>query len=31
MEWEGVDQIQLAEDGGKWRALVNTATNLQAS
>jgi hypothetical protein len=27
--WDGVDWIDLAENRYKWRALVNTAMNLQ--
>jgi hypothetical protein len=27
-EWGGVDWIDLAEDRGQWRALVNTAMNI---
>jgi hypothetical protein len=27
--WQGVDWIHLAQDRGKWRALVKTVTNLQ--
>jgi hypothetical protein len=27
--WDGVDQIDLAQDRNKWRALVNAVTNLQ--
>jgi hypothetical protein len=27
--WDGVDWIELAEDRDQWRALVNTAMNLQ--
>jgi hypothetical protein len=27
--WEGMDWIDLAEDGKEWRAVVNTAVNLQ--
>ena len=30
MVW-GVDWIVLTEDRGKWRAVVNTVTNLQVS
>jgi hypothetical protein len=26
--WDGVDWIDLAQDGDKWRALVNTVMNL---
>jgi hypothetical protein len=28
MLWEGVEQIRLAEDGDKWRAVVETVSNL---
>jgi hypothetical protein len=27
--WEGVDWIDLAQDKGQWRALVNTVMNLR--
>jgi hypothetical protein len=27
--WDGVDWIELAQDGGQWRALVNTVMNLR--
>jgi PAS domain-containing protein len=27
--WDGVDWIELAQDRGQWRALVNTVMNLQ--
>jgi hypothetical protein len=27
--WDGRDWIELAQDRDKWRALVNTMTNLQ--
>jgi hypothetical protein len=27
--WDGVDWIDMAEDRGQWRALVNTVLNLQ--
>jgi hypothetical protein len=27
--WGGMDCIDLAQDGDKWRALVNTAMNLR--
>jgi hypothetical protein len=27
--WDGVDWIDLAQDRDRWRALVNTAMNLQ--
>jgi hypothetical protein len=27
--WGGMDWIDLAEDGGQWRALVNTVMNLR--
>jgi hypothetical protein len=27
--WDGVDWIDLAQDRGKWRALVNTVLNLR--
>jgi hypothetical protein len=27
--WDGVDWIELAQDRGQWRALVNTAMNLR--
>ena len=26
--WEAMDWIELAQNSGKWRAVVNTATNL---
>jgi hypothetical protein len=26
--WDGMDWIDLAQDGYQWRALVNTGTNL---
>jgi hypothetical protein len=29
IEWDGMDWIDLAQDMDKWRALVNTAMNLQ--
>jgi hypothetical protein len=29
LEWTGVDWINLAEDGDKWRAVVNTVMNLR--
>jgi glucose dehydrogenase len=29
IEWGDVDCIDLAQDRGKWRALVNTATNFR--
>jgi hypothetical protein len=29
IEWDGVDWIDIAQDGDQWRALVNTALNLQ--
>jgi transposase len=29
--WEGVDWIDLAQDMGHWRALVNTVMNLRVS
>ena len=29
LEWKGVDWINLAEDGDKWRAVVNTVMNLR--
>jgi hypothetical protein len=28
MGWSGVDWIDLAQDRGQWRALVNTVMNL---
>jgi hypothetical protein len=28
-EWDGVDWIDLAQDRGQWRALVNTVMNLR--
>jgi hypothetical protein len=28
--WDGMDWIDLAKDGNKWRALVNTVMNLRA-
>jgi hypothetical protein len=27
--WDGMDWIDLAQDGDQWRALVNTVMNLQ--
>jgi hypothetical protein len=27
--WDGVDWIDMAQDRGQWRALVNTVLNLQ--
>jgi hypothetical protein len=27
--WEGMDRIDLAEDGGRWRPLLNAVMNLQ--
>jgi hypothetical protein len=27
--WDGVDWIELAQDGDQWRALVNTVMNLR--
>jgi hypothetical protein len=27
--WDGVDWIDVAQDGDQWRALVNTMTNLR--
>jgi hypothetical protein len=29
IEWDGVDWIDLAQDKGKWRTLVNTAMYLR--
>jgi hypothetical protein len=29
IRWDGMDWIHLAQDGDQWRALVNTAVNLQ--
>jgi hypothetical protein len=29
MGWRGMDWIHLAQDRGKWRALVNTIMNLR--
>jgi hypothetical protein len=26
--WDGIDWIELAQDSGQWRALVNTVINL---
>ena len=31
IEWEGVDWIDLALAMNKWRAVVNTVTNLRVS
>jgi hypothetical protein len=28
IEWGGMEWINLAQDGGQWRAFLNTATNL---
>jgi hypothetical protein len=28
-EWDGVDWIDMAQDRGQWRALVNTEMNLR--
>jgi hypothetical protein len=28
--WSGMDWIDLAQDRGQWRALVNTVMNIQA-
>jgi hypothetical protein len=27
--WDGMDRIDLAQDGGQWKALVNTVMNLR--
>jgi hypothetical protein len=29
--WDGMDSIDLAQDGDLWRALVNTVMNLRIS
>jgi hypothetical protein len=29
IEWDGVDCIDMAQDGDQWRALVNTVLNLR--
>jgi hypothetical protein len=29
IEWDGMDWIDLAEEGDQWRALVNTVMNLR--
>jgi hypothetical protein len=29
--WDGVDWVNLAQDRGHWRSLVNTVMNLQVS
>jgi hypothetical protein len=29
IEWGGMDRIALVQDGGQWRALVNTVMNLR--
>jgi hypothetical protein len=29
IRWGGLDWIDLAQDGGRWRALVNTAMDLR--
>jgi hypothetical protein len=29
--WDGIDWVDVAQDRVKWRALVNTVMNLQAS
>jgi hypothetical protein len=29
MGYEGVDWIHLAQDGGHWRVIVNSVTNIQ--
>jgi hypothetical protein len=31
IEWGGMDWIDVAQDRGQWRALVNTAMNLRVS
>jgi hypothetical protein len=31
LEWDGIDWIDLAQDRDQWRALLNTAMNLQVS
>jgi hypothetical protein len=28
IEWDGVDWMDMAQDGDQWRALVNTVLNL---
>jgi hypothetical protein len=30
VHWEGVDWIDLAQDRGKWRAVVNAVLNINA-
>jgi hypothetical protein len=29
--WDGVDRIDMAQDRGQWRALVNTVMNLRVT
>jgi hypothetical protein len=29
-EWDGIDWIDLAQDGNQWRALLNAIMNLRA-
>jgi hypothetical protein len=29
IEWDGMDWIDLAQDRGQWRALVNTVMNIR--
>ena len=31
VHWEGVDWIDLAQDRGKWRAVVNAVLNINVS
>jgi hypothetical protein len=31
MEWGNIDWINLAQDRGQWRAIVNTVMNLMVS